>query len=323
MKASCYCSNTFAVPYEAALSLFVYLSRYCGKTLGVFTAKGPLVAGTIISGTIGTKIGMTAAYEQAGKIRKGATLGISMQTISAYAGVYAGAKWVTAPKTGVKYRQTIKQLKFKYSKITGRPLYKPDELVSPYQWKTAQIGWKKIPRSIIDWKFFARGPKPSKFLLTAKGEKIPLETYMPVRPTPEGKIIDVGLIRYGKPKPDIIPSKWFVTPRGSYWIKITQPPKILFKFPKPITPQGIPVGKDLIAITTGALKGITTGGSFAPTTTGLPVAGFRMPGGWAIATGGVSLGFLEWLEEGTTVVHPRWDKKRIQDQLRLYHISPR
>jgi len=36
-----------------------------------------------------------------------------------------------------------------------------------------------------------------------------------------------------------------------------------------------------------------------------------MPGGWAIATGGVSLGFLEWLEEGTTYIHPRWGRKTV------------
>ena len=42
-----------------------------------------------------------------------------------------------------------------------------------------------------------------------------------------------------------------------------------------------------------------------------------MPSGWAIATGGVSLGFLEWLEEGLGYTHPRWGKPKVDEKLDL------
>jgi hypothetical protein len=42
-------------------------------------------------------------------------------------------------------------------------------------------------------------------------------------------------------------------------------------------------------------------------------SGFRMPGGYAIATGAVSLGFLDFLEEGIdTTIHPRWGKRTVE-----------
>lgn len=48
--------------------------------------------------------------------------------------------------------------------------------------------------------------------------------------------------------------------------------------------------------------------------------GFRMPGGYALATGGVSLAFLEFLEEGTTYdISPHW-KQRIDSKTKTFDI---
>ena len=49
--------------------------------------------------------------------------------------------------------------------------------------------------------------------------------------------------------------------------------------------------------------------------------GFRMMGGYALAYGAVSLGFLEFLEEGTGIVHPRWKTDVKQDRKSLVGLG--
>lgn len=207
----------------------------------------------------------------------------------------------------------ITTTKFKWAKFTGRGLYKEKELISRY----VPGQWQELPYNIM-----TRGvPKSQRFLFTGKGKPIALETYTPVLPGRGGRIVDVGRYPVYKPRIDVKPSRWFVTPRDSYWIKITQPPKTFFKFPKPSISKDVLInGKGLIPVTKGKLTtftkdvGVTRG--FVPSAVKYPSItrglGFRMLGGWAIATGGVSLATLEFLEEGIQYVHPRWKMRDVK-----------
>ncbi len=76
---------------------------------------------------------------------------------------------------------------------------------------------------------------------------------------------------------------------------------------KPVAPTSV-VTKDV-----GVTRGLKPQAPLLDTTS----TGFRMPGGWAIATGGISLKTLEFLEEGLDIIHPHWGRPSKIDSMLL------
>lgn len=223
------------------------------------------------------------------------------------------------PKIVKQFRHGLKSriatTKFKIARITGRGMFKEKELISYYR----PGRWREIPYSIVTKTSYPlREPR---ILITRTGEFIPLESYRPVLPGPGGRIVDVGRMPSRPPQLAIYPKKWYFESKDAILYASKKPvfssmfKKIdMFKISKhvEIPPKGLITKQSLKVVSFKKAK-IS---DYFPRTRGpslmgvsdKTVRGFRMPDMWAIATGGVSLEFLEFLEEGTQYVHPRWAK---------------
>jgi len=201
------------------------------------------------------------------------------------------------------YNQFVKEIKpsgrFLYDPVTGTR-----KLATGREWQ--HVLHPKVTKQKPGIKWGIR--EPGRFYidpLTGKISKLP-RIGKPISLKP----IDVGKkITLGEPGPyDIFTRKVWHFPGHGVYIKqafrdlgYSSMKNFYVKTGKAIESSIKPSGKlKVFTKDIGVARGFTPGALQTPSITR---AGFRMPGGWAIATGGVSLEFLEWLEEGTGYVH--------------------
>jgi len=127
--------------------------------------------------------------------------------------------------------------------------------------------------------------------------------------------VDTGkpIIRLGEPKTiDVFARKFWHTPgMGEVWgFQKVSPMTNIFTDVKPVIPAPV-AGRPLTTVTVST-TGVGTGMGAVPSapTVGRIGTGFRMPGGFALAYGAVSLRTLEFLEEGTQMIHSIWKPPR-------------
>jgi len=227
------------------------------------------------------------------------------------------------PKAMKQLRHSIKtgtsNLRFRFARFTGRGMYRPGQLVSHY----APGTWKEIPYNVITRASYPF--RPSKVLITGRGKVIPLETYTPVRPGPGGRIVDVGKMPGARPRLAVGgPKRWWFT--DSRAVKIGFDPGIKVRpfVGKPTITQPVGVvskaGPQFLSY-----KTVTTGGfKFPSPTVKAPIVSgiSRVGGGFAGAYGAVSLRALEFLEEGLTGVHPRWEREFKLGRISALSLQP-
>ena len=138
------------------------------------------------------------------------------------------------------------------------------------------------------------------------------DIYQPAQPFRE---ITQNMIRLFprnlKPKISTTPSKWFLSPREPYWIKITGRGKPLI--PKKLT--DVIKSIDIKPTKTGLITKSVS--KTVKVHTGMPQLAeilpsrtvFRFPSSFALAYGGVSLSFLSFLEEGIDYRSNYWSDK--------------
>jgi len=293
---------TFAFKGISAASIGV--KGLTGKVLGGFGRTGPWVMGGTVSGIVGAELGMTAAYEEKELVPPGTTISKAIRIGTIYTAAGMGAKYAQEWQPSPKLQRQVFAAKFRWAKVTGRGMYRPEELRSIYQ----PGRWKELPYSTTGIRAAVR---PSKFLYTGK-EAIPLETYIPVIPGPKGRIVDVGRF-VSKPKMATGPGfkSGYGVPGMVYGRQDVVFKSFGFKPFVPPVPKGMPVvgGPSVTVLKTVTTGGVIKGVPYAPAI-GRIGTGFRMPSGFAMAYGAVSLRTLEFLEEGIVDVHPRWDKAR-------------
>jgi len=125
----------FALAFRGIGAASIGATGLTGKVLGGFAARGPWVAGTIISGTVGADIAATAAYEEKELVPSGTTIkkimGTGVMFTSAYYGYKAGAIWkpskpIVKKEALIKYGKTGYVEAFggrSYIELFGKPIY--------------------------------------------------------------------------------------------------------------------------------------------------------------------------------------------------------
>lgn len=304
-----------------------------GAAMGQYAAKMPYIAGTTVLGLMGADIGRQAAYEQHGLAPGGSTISKISQYGLILGSASAGAYWAGQPgtiraaeefysklyrsmpagvkKLGYDLKTGYMDYRFSQAQKTGKGMFYEKELTNIY----SPGQWKDIPYNIITRTSYPfREPR---LFITDTGDVIPLESYQPVIPDSMGRIVDVGKMpdpmpglatggakRWGYDFPDAV--KMGFDPGISYKPFTTQVKgSTMYSVPKSDL-KIVHIKKATVNEYLGRYEWYQTPVKSISYTPSMGGVGVRLPSGYALAMGYVSLSYLGWLEEGTGIVHPRW-----------------